>query len=63
MTIHSSILAWRISMDRVTQWATVHGVAKSWIQLRAEAQHIARGCCRFASACQTIIMEYMFLEF
>ena len=50
-------------MDRVTQWATVHGVAKSWIQLRAEAQHIARGCCRFASACQTIIMEYMFLEF
>ena len=27
---HSSILAWRIRMDRGTWWATVHGVAKSW---------------------------------
>ena len=29
MEIHSSILAWRIPMDRAWQ-ATVHGVAKSW---------------------------------
>ena len=28
--IHSSILAWRILMDRGAWWATVHGVAKSW---------------------------------
>ena len=27
---HSSILAWRIPMDRGAWWATVHGVAKSW---------------------------------
>ena len=27
---HSSILAWRIPMDRSAGWATVHGVAKSW---------------------------------
>ena len=26
----SSILAWRISMDRGAWWAAVHGVAKSW---------------------------------
>ena len=26
---HSSILAWRIPIDRGAQWATVHGVAKS----------------------------------
>ena len=26
---HSSILAWRIAMDRGTWWATVHGVVKS----------------------------------
>ena len=26
---HSSILAWRIPMDRVTWWATVHGVTES----------------------------------
>ena len=30
MAIHSSILAWRIPMDRGSWWATVHGVAKSW---------------------------------
>ena len=29
MTTHSSILAWRIPMDRGAWWATVHGVAKS----------------------------------
>ena len=29
MATHSSILAWRIPMDRGTWWATVHGVAKS----------------------------------
>ena len=30
MTIHSSILAWRIPMDRGALWATVHRVTKSW---------------------------------
>ena len=29
MATHSSIVAWRIPMDR-RAWATVHGVAKSW---------------------------------
>ena len=29
MATHSSILAWRILMDRGAWWATVHGVAKS----------------------------------
>ena len=28
MVTHSSILAWRIPMDRGTWWATVRGVAK-----------------------------------
>ena len=30
MATHSSILTWRIPMDRGTWWATVHGVLKSW---------------------------------
>ena len=30
---HSSLLAWRIPMDRGAWWATVHGVAKSRTQL------------------------------
>ena len=29
MATHSSILAWRISMDRGAWWVTVPGVAKS----------------------------------
>ena len=31
---HTNILAWRIPVDRGTWWATVHGVAKSWIRLK-----------------------------
>ena len=30
MATHSSILAWRIPMDRGAWKATVHGVIKSW---------------------------------
>jgi len=30
MATHSTILAWRIPMDRGTWWATIHGVVKSW---------------------------------
>ena len=33
MATHSSILAWRILMDRGAWWATVHGVAKSRTRL------------------------------
>ena len=30
---HSSILAWRISMDRGDWWATLRGFGKSWTRL------------------------------
>ena len=30
MATYSSILAWRIPMDRGAWWAAVHRVAKSW---------------------------------
>ena len=33
MATHSSILAWRIPMDRGALWATVHGVEKNWTWL------------------------------
>ena len=33
MATHSSILAWRIPMDRGARQATVHEVTKSWTQL------------------------------
>ena len=32
MVTQSSILAWRIPMDRGAWWATVHGVTKSWTE-------------------------------
>ena len=41
MATHSSILAWRISMDRGGWWATVHGVSK-WDmteQLQQQQEH------------------------
>ena len=34
MATHSSILAWRIPMDRGAWQATVHGVAKSQTRLK-----------------------------
>ena len=36
---HSSILAWRIPMDRGARWATVHGVVKSQTRLSDEYTH------------------------
>ena len=33
MVTHSSILAWRIPMDRGASWATLHGVTKTQTQL------------------------------
>ena len=36
---HSSILAWRVPMDRGAWWATVHRVAKSWTQLKRLSTH------------------------
>ena len=33
MATHSSVLAWRIPMDRGAYRGTVHGVTKSWTRL------------------------------
>ena len=34
MGTHSSILAWRIPMDRGTRLATLHGAAEGWTRLK-----------------------------
>ena len=39
MATHSGILAWRIPMDGGAWWATVHGVTKSWTQLKRLSMH------------------------
>ena len=41
MAIHSSILAWRIPMNRGAWQATVHGVTKSWTERLSTAQHLS----------------------
>ena len=39
MATHSSILAWRIPMDRGTCWATAHGVTESEMTERLSTAH------------------------
>ena len=39
MATHSSILAWRIPMDRGACQATVHMVTKSWTRLKELSAH------------------------
>ena len=39
MTAHSSVLAWRIPMNRATWRAITHEVTKSWTQLSDTALH------------------------
>ena len=43
MATHSSILTWRISMDRGTWRATAHWVAKSQTQLKQLSTHAHTG--------------------
>ena len=45
---YSSILAWRIPMDKGAWWATVHGVTKSQTQLSNWAQPVRRVLICFA---------------
>ena len=40
MATHSSILAWRILMDRGPWQAAVHSVTKSWTRLKQLSMHI-----------------------
>ena len=42
MATHSSILAWRIPVDRGAWWATVHVVAKSQTRL-GDSAHLTNG--------------------
>ena len=39
MASHSSILAWRMAINREARWATVHGVTKSQTRLSEQAQY------------------------
>ena len=45
---HSSVLAWRIPMNRGAWWAAVYGVAQSWTRLKrlsSSSIHFCKGHC------------------
>ena len=44
MATHSSILAWRIPLDRGAWRATVQGVTKSWTRLKRLSMHMCMDC-------------------
>ena len=52
---HSSILAWRIPMDRGTWQATDHGVAKSQTQLSDYTQHTVHLPWRDGAICWILV--------
>ena len=56
---HSSILAWRIPMNRGIWWATVHRVAKSQLRLKQLSMHIGdySVLSRIPGAIQTIAIS------
>ena len=45
MAIHSSILAWRIPMDRGAWQAAVHSVPKRWTKLKQLSTHVPGLSC------------------
>ena len=51
------ILAWRIPMDRVAWWTTVHGVTKSHTWLIDKAQHRPRRMGEKMEACLVPILN------
>ena len=61
MAAHSSILAWRIPMDRGAWLATVHGVTKSWTRLTDEAQNTQPDISEGKSLMATGISAYLLI--
>ena len=51
LTTHSSILAWRIPMDRGVWWAPVYRVAKSRTRLRTEHSTAVLCCDPLTATC------------
>ena len=59
MATHSSILAWKIPMDRGAWWATVHGVAKSQDTIeRLSHTHTYIHMCMHGKSLQSCLTLY-----
>ena len=55
MAMHSSVLAWRIPMDRGTWQAAVQGVAKSWTRLKRMSTHALVNKCVSRHLLNTVV--------
>ena len=55
MATHSSILAWRIPIDRGAWWAAVHGVTKSRTRLNNKAQP-RTAMCQPSSSTEDVVI-------
>jgi len=60
---HSSILAWRIPMDRGAWWATVHRVAKNQRQLWATVHRVAKNQRQLNRLCMRARQQLMSTPF
>ena len=61
METHSSILAWRIPLDRSTWWATVHRVVAKKSQTRLKQLHIQT--CKLTMILTETIVFSLFFSF
>ena len=61
MATHSSIIAWRIPMDRGAWRAAVHGVPKSWTRLSTGQHHFYSAYCYTALSFFFNIYFYLFI--
>ena len=59
---HSSILAWRVHVDRGAWRATIHGVTKSWTRLSDQAQH-STSCVLFEDSFQSCKTQSVLFSF
>ena len=57
---HSSILAWRIPMDREAWEATVHRVAKSWTLLKRLSTHACKRKLSPPSSCLSPLLSHYY---
>ena len=61
MATHSNILAWKIAWTEEPGRLQVHGIAKSWTQLKHLSMHACRHSGLYRHSGRKIFLKFMFL--